>query len=204
MSCSTSAAAGRLHEPAVLEQQVRRMLADARSRALVTNFAAQWLHLRNLDSITPDMRLFPDFDDNLRQAFRQETELFFESVLREDRSVLDLLHANYTFVNERLAKHYGIPNVYGSRFRRVTLDDGQLARRPAPPGQHPDGDVVRDADVAGAPRQVDPRQPARRASAAAAARRAGAEGQHGRRPVCRCASAWPSIAATRPARAVTT
>jgi hypothetical protein len=89
----------------------------------VNNFAAQWLHLRNLDSITPDMRLFPDFDDNLRQAFRQETELFFESVLREDRSVLDLLRSNYTFVNERLAKHYGIPHVYGSRFRRITLDE---------------------------------------------------------------------------------
>ena len=121
-SCSTWRA-GKLHEPVVLERQVRRMLADARSEALVTNFAAQWLHLRNLDSITPDMRLFPDFDDNLRQAFRQETELFFESILREDRSVLDLLRANYTFVNERLAKHYGIPHVYGSRFRRVTLDE---------------------------------------------------------------------------------
>ncbi len=118
-----AAIAGTLHDPAVLDQQVRRMLADGRSRALVNNFAAQWLHLRNLDSITPDMRLFPDFDDNLRQAFRQETELFFESVLREDRSVLDLLRANYTFVNQRLAKHYGIPHVYGSRFRRVTLDD---------------------------------------------------------------------------------
>jgi Protein of unknown function (DUF1592)/Protein of unknown function (DUF1588)/Protein of unknown function (DUF1585)/Protein of unknown function (DUF1595)/Protein of unknown function (DUF1587) len=116
------AMAGKLKEPVVLEQQVRRMLADGRSRALVTNFAGQWLHLRNLASITPDMRLFPDFDDNLRQAFRQETELFFESILREDRSVLDLLSANYTFVNERLAKHYGIPHVYGSRFRRVTLD----------------------------------------------------------------------------------
>jgi len=117
-----TAAAGKLHEPAVLERQVRRMLADARSRALVTNFAEQWLHLRNLDSITPDMRLFPDFDDNLRQAFRQETELFFESILREDRSALDLLRANYTYVNERLAKHYGIPHVYGTRFRRVELD----------------------------------------------------------------------------------
>ena len=116
---------GRLRSPAVLEQQVRRMLADARSRALVTNFAGQWLHLRNLASTTPDMRLFPDFDDNLRQAFRQETELFVESILRQDRSVLDLLKANYTFVNERLAKHYGIPNVYGSRFRRVTFgEDG--------------------------------------------------------------------------------
>ena len=98
------------------------MLADSRSRSLVSNFAGQWLHLRNLESITPDLRLFPDFDDNLRQAFRQETELFFESVLREDRSVLDLLKADYTFLNERLAKHYGIPNVYGSRFRRVALD----------------------------------------------------------------------------------
>jgi len=118
------AIAGTLHDPAVLERQVRRMLADRRSRALVTNFAAQWLHLKNLDAITPDMRLYPDFDDNLRQAFRQETELFVESVLREDRSALDLLSARYTFVNERLAKHYGIPNVYGTRFRRVALDEG--------------------------------------------------------------------------------
>ncbi len=117
------AIAGKLKEPIVLEQQTRRMLADSRAQALVTNFAGQWLHLRNLASITPDMRLFPDFDDNLRQAFRQETELFFESILREDRSVLDLLSANYTFVNERLAKHYGIPHVYGSRFRRITLDE---------------------------------------------------------------------------------
>jgi hypothetical protein len=117
------AVAGKLHEPPVLEGQVRRMLADSRSRALVSNFASQWLHLRNLDSISPDMRLFPDFDDNLRQAFRQETELFFDSILREDRSVLDLLRANYTFVNERLAKHYGIPNVYGTRFRRIALDE---------------------------------------------------------------------------------
>ncbi len=116
-----AAIAGRLREPAVLERQVRRMLADDRSRALVTNFAAQWLHLRSLDAITPDMRLFPDFDDNLRQAFRQETERFVESVLREDRSVLDLLRSDYTYLNERLAKHYGIARIYGSRFRRVTL-----------------------------------------------------------------------------------
>jgi Protein of unknown function (DUF1592)/Protein of unknown function (DUF1588)/Protein of unknown function (DUF1587)/Protein of unknown function (DUF1585)/Protein of unknown function (DUF1595)/Cytochrome C oxidase, cbb3-type, subunit III len=117
------AIAGKLHEPATLERQVRRMLADGRSESLVNNFAEQWLRLRNLDSITPDMRLFPDFDDNLRQAFRKETELFFESILREDRSVLELLSANYTFLNERLAKHYGIPNVYGTRFRRVALDE---------------------------------------------------------------------------------
>jgi len=116
------AVAGKLHEPLVLEREVRRMLADTRSESLVNNFADQWLRLRNLDSITPDMRLFPDFDDNLRQAFRKETELFFGSILREDHSVLDLLSANYTFLNERLAKHYGIPNVYGTRFRRVSLD----------------------------------------------------------------------------------
>ncbi len=118
-----TAIAGKLHEPQVLEAQVRRMLADERSSTLVTNFASQWLYLRNLTAIRPDMRLFPDFDDNLRQAFRQETELFFESILREDRSVLDLLKADYTFLNERLARHYGVPDVYGSRFRRVDLPD---------------------------------------------------------------------------------
>jgi Protein of unknown function (DUF1592)/Protein of unknown function (DUF1588)/Protein of unknown function (DUF1585)/Protein of unknown function (DUF1587)/Protein of unknown function (DUF1595) len=118
-----TAIGGKLRTPAVFERQVRRMLADPRSEALVTNFADQWLYLRNLASVTPDMRAFPDFDDNLRQAFRKETELFFESVMREDRSVLDLLRAKYTFVNERLAKHYGIPNVYGSRFRRVEFGD---------------------------------------------------------------------------------
>jgi hypothetical protein len=118
-----AAVQGKLKDPVVLEGQVRRMLADQRSRVLVSNFAEQWLYLRNLASTNPDMRLFPDFDDNLRQAFRQETELFFESVMREDRSVLDLLRANYTFLNERLAKHYGIPNVYGSRFRRITFDE---------------------------------------------------------------------------------
>jgi hypothetical protein len=114
---------GTLKDPAVLEKQVRRMLADRRSEALVTNFAEQWLYLRNLESSHPDPRLFPDFDDNLRQALRRETELFFQSILREDRNVLDLLRAKYTFLNERLAKHYGIPNVYGSHFRRVELGD---------------------------------------------------------------------------------
>ena len=114
---------GKLKTPIVLDKQVRRMLADSRSKALVSNFAEQWLYLRNLTSATPDMRLFPDFDDNLRQSFRKETELFFESIMREDRSVLDLLNANYTYVNERLAKHYGIPNIYGSRFRRITFPE---------------------------------------------------------------------------------
>jgi hypothetical protein len=118
----TTAERGELHKPKVLEKQVRRMLADSRARNLVRNFGEQWLHLRNLESITPDLRLFPDFDDNLRQAFRRETELHFETVLREDRSVLDLLNADYTFLNERLAKHYRVPNVYGSQFRRVALD----------------------------------------------------------------------------------
>jgi len=114
---------GRLREPAVLEAQVQRMLADSRSTALVSNFAGQWLFLRNLQSARPDGPTFPNFDDNLRQAYRRETEMLFESIMRENRSVVDLLNANYTFVNERLAKQYGIPNVYGSQFRRVTLKD---------------------------------------------------------------------------------
>lgn len=108
-----------LHEPAVLERQVERMLANPKRRALVENFAGQWLFLRNLETKGGAVEEFPDFDDNLRQAFRTETELFFENIITEDRSVLDLLTADYTFVNERLAKHYGIKDVYGSHFRRV-------------------------------------------------------------------------------------
>ena len=99
------------------------MLADSRSKALVNNFAGQWLFLRNLPSVSPDPEVFPYFDDNLREAFQRETELFFESLLREDRSVLELLNADYTFLNERLAQHYGIPNIHGSHFRRVPLSD---------------------------------------------------------------------------------
>jgi hypothetical protein len=118
------AARGELRQSETLKQQVRRMLADKRSQSLVNTFAGQWLYLRNLDSINPDMRLFPDFDDNLRQAMRQETELFFGSVVREDRNVLDLIKADYTFLNERLAKHYGIRQVYGSHFRRISLYGG--------------------------------------------------------------------------------
>ena len=113
--------AGKLRQPAVLEQQVRRMLADPTLAGARRQLRGQWLLLRNLQSLMPDSDEFPNFDDDLRQAFRQETELFFESIMREDRSVLDLLTADYTFVNERLARHYGIPNVYGSHFRRVTL-----------------------------------------------------------------------------------
>ena len=115
---------GVLSDSDELERQTRRMLADSRSFNLARNFAGQWLRLRNLEAVTPNARLYPDFDDNLRQAFRAETEMFFDSVLREDRSVVDLLSADYTFLNERLAKHYGIPNIYGSRFRRVSLGAG--------------------------------------------------------------------------------
>jgi hypothetical protein len=115
------ATAGKLKDPAVLDREVRRMLADPRSEALVTNFAGQWLHLRNVRNVLPNSDEFPNFDDNLRQSFRQETELFFGSIMHQDHNVLDLLTADYTFVNERLARHYGIPDVYGSRFRRVTL-----------------------------------------------------------------------------------
>ena len=119
-----AAVRGELRRPDVLEKQVRRMLADPRSYNLASNFASQWLTVRNLVSVDPNVRLYPDFDDNLRQAFRLETELFVDSIVREDRSVLDLLKADYTFLNERLAKHYGIPNIYGSRFRRVSLGPG--------------------------------------------------------------------------------
>jgi hypothetical protein len=117
------AAKNQLSQPAVLEKQVRRMLADTRAEAMVGNFSGQWLHLRNLKTIAPNHDEFPDFDDTLREAFQREAELFFASVMREDRNVIDLLTANYTFVNERLAKHYGVPYVYGSHFRRVTLPD---------------------------------------------------------------------------------
>src|SRR5215472_17088966 len=114
---------GRLKDPATLDAQVRRMLADPKSQAIIDNFAGQWLQLRNVRNVQPNSDLFPDFDDNLRQGLKHETELFFESIMREDRPVLDLMSANYTFLNERVAKHYGIPGIFGSRFRRVTLTD---------------------------------------------------------------------------------
>jgi hypothetical protein len=118
-----AAAAGKLKNPAVLERETRRMLADPRSEALVTNFAAQWLFLRDVELKQPDVLLFPDFDDGLRYGFERETELFLDSILRENRSVLDLLTANYTFINDRLAKQYGIPDIEGSYFRRYTFPD---------------------------------------------------------------------------------
>jgi mono/diheme cytochrome c family protein len=111
----------KLSDPVVFDRQVRRMLADPKSKALVSNFAGQWLYIRNLKATNPDRMEFPNFDDNLRQSLRREMEMFFESIVREDRNVLDLMTADYTFVDERLARHYGIPNVYGSQFRRVTV-----------------------------------------------------------------------------------
>jgi hypothetical protein len=123
----TVATAGRLRNPAVLEQQVRRMLKDERARALGSNFAGQWLYLRNLRGLQPDADVFPDFDHNLREALQRETELLFESIVLEDRSVTTLLDADYTFLNERLARHYGVPNVYGTQYRRVRVTNA--ARR---------------------------------------------------------------------------
>ena len=120
------ASAGRLSDPAVLERQVRRMVADPKSASLVTNFAAQWLYLRDLEAKRPDEILFADFDETLRQAMRRETELFLDSIIRENRSVVELLTANYTFLNERLARHYDIPNIRGSFFRRVTFPEGHV------------------------------------------------------------------------------
>ena len=123
------AARGKLKHPAVLERQVRRMLKDPRSESLINNFTGQWLSVRSLRTSEPVVNLFPDFDDNLRNAFQRETELFFGSIVHEDRSVLELLTADYTFVNERLAKHYGIPDLYGPQFRRVTLGPELSMRR---------------------------------------------------------------------------
>jgi hypothetical protein len=114
---------GRLKAPAVLEAQVRRMMADPRSKAFSLNFAGQWLRLRNLPAQVPNERLFPNFGESLRQDFRTETELFFDSILRENRSVLELLTADYTFLNDRLARHYGVPGVHGTRFRRVIMTE---------------------------------------------------------------------------------
>ena len=121
------AASGKLRDPEVLDQQIRRMLADPRSRALRENFFGQWLSVRSVETLKVDPYVFPEFDENLRDAFQRETELFLESQLREDRSALELLTANYTFLNERLARHYGIPKIFGSHFRRVTLNDGRRA-----------------------------------------------------------------------------
>ena len=187
---------GQLSEPAVLDAEVRRMLADDKAAALVTNFAGQWLYLRNVSAMLPDRRLFPDFDDNLRRAFRQETELFVQEIIREDASVLDFLTANYTFVNERLARHYGIPGVYGDRFRRITLP---MARAAACSD--------RAASSPSAPIRTAPR----RCCAACGCSRTSSARRHRRRrptsPTCRkrtptarcsrCGSGWRSTGRTR-------
>src|SRR6185369_16038352 len=114
---------GSLHQPTVLKAQVTRMLASPKSDALVRNFTGQWLQLRNLEGALPNAVTFSDFNDNLRQSMRRETEMLFASILREGRSVLNLLNSDYTFVNERLARHYGIPDIYGTSFRRVKIPD---------------------------------------------------------------------------------
>ena len=178
---------------------------DPRSQALVTNFAGQWLFLRELRNRNPDLLVFPDFDDNLRQAFQRETELLFASIVREDRSVFDLMNADYTFVNERLARHYGIPERLRQRLpARGGAERG--ASGPARAGQHPDGDLGAEPHVAGHARRLDSREPARQPSAAAAARRAGVSRSeerpgHRRRSRPRCATGWSSIAPTRRAGA---
>ena len=158
------AGAGRLADPAVLEQQTRRMLADPRAQSLVHNVAGQWLLLRQLDDVSPSTKVF---DGKLRQAFRRETELLFETILREDRSVVDLIDADYTFVDERLAKHYGIPNIRGSRFRRVTVDD-DARRGLLGHGSLSDRHVGREPHVPGQARQVDTRKPPGRSGTASA------------------------------------
>src|SRR5262249_1686316 len=118
------ASGGKLKDPAILDQQVRRMLRDSRSKALVDNFGTRWLELSKLPGAVPDTDLYSEFAENLRDAMTQETKLFLEDQIRSDRSVTELLTADYTFLNDRLARHYGIPNVYGSHFRRVPLTDG--------------------------------------------------------------------------------
>ncbi len=168
------AARGRLKDPKIAEQQVRRMLRDPKATALVKNFGGQWLLLRNIRLVTPDADMFPEFDDKLREGFQRETELFLESQFRDDRGVLELLSANYTFLNERLAKIYGIPNVYGSHFRRVTLPDDRRA------GLLGHGSIL---TVTSYPTRTSPvlrgkwvmENPARLAAAAAAGERAAAE-----------------------------
>ena len=163
---------GELSTPAVLAQQVRRMLADPRATsAFVDDFAAQWLNLRRVGEVVVHPDVYPDFDDNLLDAFTQETELFIADTLRDDRSVSDLLRADYTFVNERLARHYGIPGIYGTRFRRVTLPEPRPAGRAAGARRAAGHDVVSRPDLAGAAREMAARQHLRRLRAAAAGQR---------------------------------
>ncbi len=174
-SCSSSPSTSSLHEPATLRKQVRRMLDDPRSDAFIENFAGQWLYLRNLKTKGGAVEHFPNFDDNLRQAFRTETEMLFASIVREDRNLLDILTADYTFVNDRLARHYGMAGIYGSEFRRVPVEND--ARR----GVLGHGSILlvtsyARAHFARAARRLGAREHRRRTGADAAAERAGARG----------------------------
>ena len=177
---SKAAEDGSLLERKTLRREVGRMLADRRSHALVESFASQWLYLKNLDNLTPDLRLFPDFDDNLRQAFRRETELFVESVIREDRSILDLIGADYTYLNERLARHYRIPSIYGlpnfAESRRHSLPRGRDAAGCCGTGSVLTVTSYATRNLPGASRRLDSKEPARRRSSTATAWRACAGG----------------------------
>ena len=171
---------GTLSEPAVLDAQVKRLLASPNSHTLVTAFAFQWLKMRALDEIEPDAVIFPNFDESLRGAFKTELDLFIRSIIAEDRSVLDFMTANHTFVNERLALHYGIPYIRGEHMRRVTLTDSNRF------GLLGKGGVLlatsyREPHRAGDPRRLDAREPAWHAARGAAARRGGVQGEQGRR-----------------------
>ncbi len=171
---------GKLSEPAGLAQQVRRMLADPRSKTLTTNFAFEWLKIRDMDAMEPDPVVYPSFNAPLRAALRREMEMFVDSVFREDRSVVDFLSANYTFVNERLAMHYGIPNVRGDQFRRVTLSRSQPLRA-AGQGRGDDGDGVSQPHFAGAARRLHSGKYHGHAAVSAAAECGGVQGEQGRR-----------------------
>ena len=200
--CSTLAAAGRLRQPAVLEAQVRRMLADPKADALVENFAGQWLHIRNLQNIAPNTDEFPDFDNDLRDAFRRETELFFGSIMREDRNVLDLM-TRRLHVRQRAAGEALRP---AGRLRQPVPPrhaDRRCAARAAGQGQHPAGHLARRSHGADAARQVDSREPARHAAAAAAARRAAVRADGRAQAANHARAAGERIAPTRPAPAVT-
>ena len=173
--------AGKLSNPAVLKQQVARMLDDPKSSALVSNFAGQWLYIRDLATVKPDPVIFADFDESLRWSMQRETELFFESIVRENRSALELLTANYTFLNERLAKHYGIPDIYGSQFRRVSLDDPE-PRRIAGASESTDGDLASESNIRGAAREMGAGKSARCAASASSTRCASSGRDHQREP----------------------
>ena len=177
----TAASTGTLKDPQVLERQVRRMLTDSRSQALIRNFSGQWLNTRALTEHDAVVAFFPDFDQNLRRSFIKEIELFFGSIVEEDRSVIDLLTANYTFVDERLAKHYGIPGVYGRAFRRVDSVPSWTCARAARQGWPAYCDVAADTHVAGYPRPVAPADAAGCDSARASGQRPGHSGEGGKR-----------------------